>query len=206
MRTYQRFSNRCEHRLNGKLHSFDDLPAIEWDCGIKEWYMNGKRHRDNDLPAYITSDGKQHEWWQFNQRHREAGPAVINADGTCEWFLRAEELTHDEFKRRTVSKTRIGDRTEWRLNGHLHRSDGPAIEWDNGHQQWYMWGLLHRDDGPAVITFNTESWWTHGTFVKSERRYVSIQPPSVKPQYKGKETLCDAVIVVNGKRYKLVEE
>ena len=32
-----------------------------------------------------------------------------------------------------------GDK-EWRLNGVLHREDGPAIEWANGSKFWYYQG------------------------------------------------------------------
>jgi hypothetical protein len=39
---------------------------------------------------------------------------------------------------------------EWRLNGELHREDGPAIEKVNGDKEWYVNGKLHRNDGPAV--------------------------------------------------------
>ena len=39
----------------------------------------------------------------------------------------------------------------WKLNGNLHREDGPAIEWDEGSQYWYKHDLPHRLDGPAVI-------------------------------------------------------
>ena len=28
----------------------------------------------------------------------------------------------------------------WRLNGKLHREDGPAIEYPNGHKFWYLNG------------------------------------------------------------------
>lgn len=39
---------------------------------------------------------------------------------------------------------------EWRLNGKLHREDGPAVEYVSGHKEWYINGILHREDGPAV--------------------------------------------------------
>jgi hypothetical protein len=26
----------------------------------------------------------------------------------------------------------------FRLNGELHREDGPALEWSNGYKQWYL--------------------------------------------------------------------
>jgi hypothetical protein len=33
-------------------------------------------------------------------------------------------------------------KTEWRLNGYLHREDGPAIEWANGEKEWYLKGEI----------------------------------------------------------------
>lgn len=30
----------------------------------------------------------------------------------------------------------------WRLNGELHREDGPAIEWKSGTKSWYLDGGL----------------------------------------------------------------
>jgi hypothetical protein len=45
---------------------------------------------------------------------------------------------------------------EWRLNGHLHREDGPARIYSNGTKQWYKHGVLHRENGPAVeAIYNT---------------------------------------------------
>jgi len=38
-----------------------------------------------------------------------------------------------------------------RLNGKVHREDGPAIVYRNGTKCWYFDGLRHRDDGPAII-------------------------------------------------------
>ena len=39
---------------------------------------------------------------------------------------------------------------EYTLNGQLHRTDGPAIEYANGDKYWYINGQRHRDNGPAV--------------------------------------------------------
>lgn len=39
---------------------------------------------------------------------------------------------------------------EWRLNGLLHRDDGPARIYSNGTKQYYKHGYLHRVGGPAV--------------------------------------------------------
>jgi len=48
--------------------------------------------------------------------------------------------------------------TEYRLNGELHREDGPA--YDNGQwkKEWYLHGKLHREGGPALCT-RIGNWW-----------------------------------------------
>ena len=40
---------------------------------------------------------------------------------------------------------------EYRVDGKLHRHDGPAIEWTDGTKEWYLYGYRHRDGAPAVI-------------------------------------------------------
>jgi len=47
---------------NGKLHSYNDLPAVTTTNGSKWWYKNGELHRDNDLPAVVFPTGTK-EWW-----------------------------------------------------------------------------------------------------------------------------------------------
>jgi hypothetical protein len=61
------------------------------------------------------------------------------------------------------TKTVLSDgNEEWRLNGQLHRDDGPAVTWEDGSEEWYQHGQLHRDDGPAVTyPDGTEVWWQH---------------------------------------------
>ena len=55
------------------------------------------------------------------------------------------------------------DRTEWHLDGVLHREDGPAIEWKDGDKYWYKNGKQHRDNGPAVEEDNGHmEWWVNG--------------------------------------------
>jgi hypothetical protein len=34
--------------------------------------------------------------------------------------------------------------------GQRHRTDGPALEWNDGVKAWYINGELHREDGPAI--------------------------------------------------------
>ena len=41
--------------------------------------------------------------------------------------------------------------TEYRNDkGHIHRTDGPAVEYDNGNKYWYINGQPHRIGGPAT--------------------------------------------------------
>jgi hypothetical protein len=47
----------------------------------------------------------------------------------------------------------------WRLNGKLHRTDGPAIQGADGGKSWYLNGKLHRTDGPAIEFANGSKWW-----------------------------------------------
>ena len=53
--------------------------------------------------------------------------------------------------------------TFYKLNGVLHRTDGPAVEWANGRKEWYTNGKRHRTDGPAVEWADgTKAWWVNG--------------------------------------------
>ena len=62
----------------------------------------------------------------------------------------------------TMTFTPEGNK-EWRLNGLLHREDGPAVEDTDGDKWWYRDDKLHRDDGPAVEYANgTKEWWVNG--------------------------------------------
>ena len=60
-------------------------------------------------------------------------------------------------------KVKVYDnRSEWRLNGKLHRTDGPAVEWTDGDKFWHLNGKQHREDGPAVECNGDESWYING--------------------------------------------
>lgn len=56
-----------------------------------------------------------------------------------------------------------GFETRFRVNGQLHREDGPAVIFPGGDQYWFRNNQLHRQDGPARILFDgTEEWWENG--------------------------------------------
>ena len=59
--------------------------------------------------------------------------------------------------------------TFWRLNGKVHREDGPASEYANGTRHWYRNGKRHREDGPAVEWANGEKhWYLKGCYIKRD--------------------------------------
>jgi hypothetical protein len=47
----------------------------------------------------------------------------------------------------------------WRLNGKVHRVDGPAIDAINGNKFWYLHDKCHREDGPAIEYSNGDKRW-----------------------------------------------
>jgi hypothetical protein len=58
---------------------------------------------------------------------------------------------------------------EWYLNGQLHRTDGPAMEWADGDKEWWLNGQLHRTDGPAVGDTNGDKyWWLNGQLHRTD--------------------------------------
>jgi hypothetical protein len=72
---------------NGVEHRDNDLPAVEYKNGDKEWRMYGKLHRENGKPAVEWVDGRK-EWWVNGKPHRDGGlPAVEYANGNKEWWV-----------------------------------------------------------------------------------------------------------------------
>ena len=55
---------------------------------------------------------------------------------------------------------------KWRLNGKVHREDGPAYIYPSGSKVWYRNGKRHREDGPAYIGADvTKEWYLNGVRV-----------------------------------------
>ena len=51
----------------------------------------------------------------------------------------------------------------WYINGKRHREDGPAIEYNDGSKEWWINGKPHREDGPAVeYSTGDKSWYLNG--------------------------------------------
>lgn len=91
--------NHKEWWFHGMRHR-EDKPAIEYEDGSKEWWFHGMRHREKNKPAVIRyhysfqMQGSiiEEEYWVYDKKHRDNGPAVIRADGTNEWWLYGKKL------------------------------------------------------------------------------------------------------------------
>ena len=83
----------------------------------------------------------------------------------------------------------------WHQNGHLHRTDGPAVEDADGSKYWYQNGQRHRTDGPASENANGTKYW----HLEGEELTEAQFNARTKPSCEGK------VVEIDGKKYKLVE-
>lgn len=108
-----------EWKYRGKLHRGGDLPAMETP-DFSAWYRHGLMHRENG-PAFVSKDGKDQRYFKMGKKHREGGqpavyrpdgglefyengarhcengPAVINPNGTQEFWMRGTKLSLEEF-------------------------------------------------------------------------------------------------------------
>ena len=87
----------------------------------------------------------------------------------------------------------------WRLNGKLHREDGPAVIHLDGAKLWYKEGKHHRLDGPALIRVDgSKEWWTEGiqyseaAFNESTRPYpITVINTPITMEYDTFDRFCD---------------
>lgn len=88
-----------------KILHREDGPAVEYECGYKEWWIDGEVHRE-DGPAIEYEDGSK-SWFLDGKRHREDGPAGEYANGSKEWYLDGEYLLEEEFNARMNPVTEL---------------------------------------------------------------------------------------------------
>jgi hypothetical protein len=55
--------------------------------------------------------------------------------------------------------------------GKLHRTNGPAVEFNSGTKHWFINGKFHREDGPAVESINGDRWWYLNNIGYTEDQY-----------------------------------
>jgi hypothetical protein len=64
---------------------------------VEYYNSEGFLHRENDLPARIYENGTK-SWWINGKRHRENGPAVIDAYGQMWWFLNDVKIEEKNYE------------------------------------------------------------------------------------------------------------
>lgn len=75
---------KCYNNHN-QLHC-DNGPAVE-SSNTKEWYKNGERHNDKGYAVFVEKgDFIRVEWWVNGVLHRDTKPAVIDSNGTVEYW------------------------------------------------------------------------------------------------------------------------
>ncbi len=88
---------------------------------------------------------------------------TINAAGDRRWKL------NGRLHRVDGPALETGGDKYWYQNDRLHRVDGPAIEWKSGAFAWYLNGRCHRADGPAHVREDgTKEWWTDGVLDRED--------------------------------------
>jgi hypothetical protein len=55
----------------------------------------------------------------------------------------------------------------WYVNGHLHRTDGPAIEYADGHEEWYF----NNNEYTFDVWLKVNTALTHGEKVMMKLQY-----------------------------------
>jgi hypothetical protein len=109
--------NKIWRNIKGEIHRDNDLPAIEWYDGSKEWFINGKLHRDNDQPAVEYSNGNK-MWYQGGRIHRDNDLPAIIYNGDKHWYKNGKR-----------------QRKGYILNGvQMYK---PTIECANGNRTWH---------------------------------------------------------------------
>lgn len=150
-------------------------PAVERADGSEDWYQEGALHRDGG-PALRLSDGTQ-IWVKGGQLHRRDGPAVVRSvDYENGWPL--VDLRPLGYNGQQISSgcemVELQAKEEWRVDGQLHREDGPALMTFQGTKAWSRHGKLHREDGPAIEIAEEEDLLADGgTLERGGRSYDS---------------------------------
>ena len=111
------------HRTTGPaVEAWTVLPGGGHVLSRQVWAVNGKAHREGRPVGrrwHVADDGTrvmedEEEWWRAGRRHRLEGPSHRH------WIVRRDDTTLQW--------------EVWRVNGKLHRADGPAL---NG--CWFYW-------------------------------------------------------------------
>lgn len=155
---------------NGKLHSFDDQPAIVWPCGSKAWYHHGVQERGNNYSLIrYHADGEWVKCWTINGiADRVDGPAWEYSDGSTVYFKDG---------RRNGKSTYLNSKNKiWRIayyqNGKLHKTDGPAVI-EDGRSEWWLYD----------IQFKNKAKWEKALEILAKLEEYGLEVPRIFTKY-----------------------
>ena len=103
-------------------------------------------------------------------------------DGTKRWF---NDQNHLHRLDGPAIEFPDGDK-RWYQNDQLHRLDGPAVEESDGTKFWFKDGKKHRIDGPAVeYRDGTKFWYVRGTNITEwiAQQGISDNPTQEEQMY-----------------------
>jgi hypothetical protein len=104
---YQTDTNHYITIKYSKLHRDNDLPAIIWPKGSREWFKRGKCHRDGNKPAiiWIANNGKfqSFEWWKNDKRYQS-----FNLENLISLQIFIKVLYHVRFNKFIWSPNNLG--------------------------------------------------------------------------------------------------
>lgn len=106
-----------------------------------------------------------------------------------EWYLNGKLHREDGHAVESVDGSKA-----WYLDGKRHREDGPAVEYSNGSKHWYLNDQLHREDGPAIeLVSGLKGWFLNGQELTEDEFNKRTN------KYSGK------IIEIDGEKYKLTK-
>jgi hypothetical protein len=146
------FFDGIKKRIGAKRVNIDklgDMATIDFDDKLRLFAKN------NQVIGYNLD---------MSEAPLELGK-TINSFGDIERNIKLFSGNDKPLKGKPVAQVQLpeiaSDGTkQWKnANGHLHRLDGPAIEWADGDKHWYQNGQLHRTDGPASERADGDKHW-----------------------------------------------
>ena len=150
-RTYGRTVRRTEANVAAKRSrtptNQEEPVMAALPSGDREWRLNGQLHRVPGFAVEYAEGGG--EVWSHG-KHLFTLPATAPSG----WRkVRGEPV---------VTQLPDGSR-EWRVEGKLHREDGPAVTYGDGGASWWLHGINHREEGPAaVFADGSRAWYQNG--------------------------------------------
>jgi hypothetical protein len=145
----------------------------DWTCANNFQYEIGKKYQIDDDQIVMCQAGFHFcrvpvsilDYYRANDNKyaeiKASGKILEEEDKcVCSQIEIIKELSYQEVKELSTGLFIRNDGSKlFYLKGHLHRLDGPAIEFVDGTREWWIEGKKHREDGPAIERPNGTKCW-----------------------------------------------